>query len=164
MTAFDTIINYCADLLHSFPQAKDTHTYINNRLSQDAIKQWQFGYFPNDENLEVLASMVGDDVLKSCDLIFDKIYNGQKYRCSIMSDYNLILPYKNVYGEIIGIVGRSILADEERDRNSISKYKNTHFSKGLNLFGLDRAKNSIIKNNVAILCEGQLDVIQSSDK
>jgi DNA primase len=164
MTIFDTIINCCTDLLYNFAPAKDTYTYISDRLSRDAIKEWQFGYFPNNQNLEVLASMVGNDTLKSCDLIYDKIYNGQKHRCSTMSDYNLVLPYKNVYGEIIGIVGRSILSDDQRNLRDISKYKNTHFSKKSNLFGLDKAKKSIIKNNLVILVEGQLDVIQAHSK
>jgi len=164
MTAFDSIINCCTNLLHSFPQAKETADYIHSRLSERAIEKFQFGYFPDNKNLEVLSSLVGDEVLKSCDLIYDKIYNGEKYRCSTMSDYNLIMPYRDVYGRIIGIVGRSILSDNERKNKSISKYKNTHFAKRSNLFGLNFAKKSIIKNNLAILCEGQIDVIQSSDK
>jgi DNA primase len=164
MTPFDTIINCCKDLLHSFPQAKETADYVHSRLSDRAIEQWEFGYFPNNENLQVLSSLVGDDILKSCDIIYDKIYNGENYRCSTMSDYNLIMPYRNVYGNIIGIVGRSILSDNQRKNKNISKYKNTHFAKRSNLFGLNFAKKSIIKNNLAVLCEGQIDVIQSSDK
>jgi DNA primase len=164
MTAFDIIIDCCADLLYSFPQAKSTTEYIHNRLSDRAIKEWQFGYFPDNQNLGVLSSLVGDEILKSYDLIYDKIYNGGKYRCSTMSDYNLIMPYKDVYGRTIGIVGRSILSDDEIKNKNISKYKNTHFAKRSNLFGLNFAKKYIIQNNFAILCEGQLDVIQSSDK
>lgn len=164
MTALDDIINCCSDLLQSFPQAKETYNYISSRISQQSIKDFQFGYFPSNEYLEVLSSIIGDDILKSYDLIYDRIYNGEKYRCSTMSDHNLVLPYKNVYGNIVGIVGRSILTDNQRSNSNISKYKNTHFPKKNNLFGLDKAKKSITKNNLAILVEGQLDVIQSHDK
>ena len=52
-----------------------------------------------------------------------------------MSDYNLVMPYRDVYGRIIGIVGRSILSDNERKNKNIAKYKNTHFAKRSNLFG-----------------------------
>ena len=164
MTLFDPIIKCCSDLLRSFPQAKETSDYIDNRLSRQAQEKFGFGYFPPNEHLDLLSSIVGEDILKDCDLIYDKIYNGQKYRCSIMNDYQMILPYKNVYGEIIGIVGRSILSDEQRKVAGISKYKNTHIAKKLNLFGLYEAKNAILNKDYVIIVEGQFDVIKSHDK
>ena len=66
MTAFDSIINCCTNLLHSFPQAKESADYIHSRLSDHAINKFEFGYFPDNDNLEVLSSLVGDEVLKSC--------------------------------------------------------------------------------------------------
>ena len=164
MSNYDLIIKCCSDLLYNFPEAKETLYYISQRLPEAAIKQFQFGYFPPNEYLDVLASAVGDDLLNSYDFIYDSIYNGEKYRCSIMADYNLILPYKDLYGNVIGIVGRSILSDKERENTNISKYKNTSFPKRNHLFGLDIAKKYIIKNNLAIVAEGQLDIIQSYNK
>lgn len=112
----------------------------------------------------MLSSIVGDAALKECDLIYDRFYDNKKHRCSTLADHNLVMPYRDVYGNILGIVGRSILDDDERKIKEIAKYKNTHISKKDNLFGLYEARKFIIKKDSVIVLEGQMDVISANDK
>ena len=168
MNYFDDIVNCCSDLLNNFPDAKPIAEYANKRLSESALKKFGFGYFPSNNHLPVLEEMVGSEKLSKLDLIYDRIVqdgiSSRKIRHSGLENHNLILPYRDVYGEIIALVGRSLLSDEERRENNIPKYKNTAFDKRKHLFGLYEAKQSIINNNIAYIVEGQFDCITAHDK
>lgn len=64
----------------------------------------------------------------------------------------IVVPYFDQYGDIIAVSARKI--DEEKP-----VWWNEKFPKKNYLFGLDKAKKEIFKNNLAILVEGQFDVI-----
>jgi DNA primase len=164
MGSLEAIITACRDLLLSFEPARQVQEYLDKRLPRDAQENWRFGYFPPNEHLNVLSSIVGEVALQENDLIYDRRTQEGSSRCSTMANHNMVLPYCNQYGEVIGIVGRTILSEEERKRREIAKYKNTHFKKGEYLFGLDKAKNAIIKSDAAIVVEGQFDTIMANSK
>lgn len=168
MNYFDDVVNCCRDLLINFPEAKSISNYANKRLSKEGQDKFKFGYFPSNRNLKTLEAVVGEEKLSKLDLIFDKIVqdgiSNRKIRCSSMENHNLIMPYRDVYGEIIAIVGRTILNDDQRKEENIPKYKNTSFQKGNHLFGLYESKEEIIKNNLAFVVEGQFDCITAHDK
>jgi DNA primase len=168
MSDFDTLIEHCSELLNNFSGAKDVASYIDGRLSKSAQKTFGFGYFPTNENLSLLSSAISDETLNKLSLIYDKVYhNGYEFvreRHSTMEYHNLIMPYRDVYGEIVGIVGRTILDAKSSQSSDISKYKNTDFKKRLHLFGLYNAKQSIIKHNKCYIVEGQFDCISAHDK
>ena len=74
------------------------------------------------------------------------------------------MPYRDLYGRVVAIVGRSLLNDKEREAIGVPKYKNTVFTKGSHLFGLNDARNSIIKEDKAYVVEGQFDMIKAFEK
>lgn len=168
MSYFDEVVNCCRDLLINFPDAKDIANYADKRLSKVGQEKFSFGYFPNNKNLQALTAMVGEHKLAELELIYDRIVqdgvSNRKIRHSNMENHNLVMPYKDVYGNIIALVGRTILNDEQRNSLDIPKYKNTSFLKGSHLFGLFESKESIIKNNLAFVVEGQFDCISAYDK
>jgi DNA primase len=64
----------------------------------------------------------------------------------------IIVPYYNQYNEIVAVSCRKI-------ENEKPVWWNEKFSKKNHLFGLDKAKEHIFKNNLAIVVEGQFDVV-----
>lgn len=168
MNSFDQVISVCRDLLINFPDAKIIADYANKRLSKDSQEKFSLGYFPTNKTLSTLESMLGGNKLSDMGLAYDKIIqddvSSRMVRCAVLEHHNLIMPYKDVYGETIAIVGRSILTDAERIPLKIPKYKNTSFDKGSHLFGLFEAKHSIIKNNLVYIVEGQFDCITAHSK
>lgn len=168
MSQLNKLTKYCKELLLNLPQAENVRIYADKRFSKNIQDKFDFGYFPSQEYLDVLSAEISFEELSKLELVFDKIYyNGitqKNVRYSTMQNHNLIMPYRNCYGDIIGIVGRSTLSDKERDIKNISKYKNTSFDKGLNLFGLNEAKESIIKNDIVYIVEGQPDFLKAYDK
>src|SRR5271166_4130508 len=168
MNSFDLVIKSCSDLLDSFPDAKQVAEYLDGRLSKQAQKDFAFGYFPTNANLQTLVSAVGNDILKDLALIYDRAHhNGYELireRHATLEDHNLVMPYRDAYGNVMGIVGRSILDDGARAGTNIPKYKNTSFDKRQHLFGLFEAKKSIVENKLVFIVEGQFDCISAHDK
>lgn len=161
------IIEACQEFLQ-LPQAESVTTYLNGRLSKQAQEKFLFGYFPTYNELHLLIDKVGEDLLAEYHLLYKKfIQDGILNKTEVHSpleEHNLVLPYRDVYGNIISMLGRTILSEDERKEKKIAKYKNTSFQKGRHLYGLYEAKKDIIKKNYAIIVEGQFDCISASDK
>jgi DNA primase len=165
---FDKIIEACQFLLQNYPDAQDCKTYLDSRLTEESQNKFQFGYFPNTFNIKVLTSMIGEDTLKDNKLFYSRdisdALSSRIVNFSYFEDYPLIMPFKDAYGQIIALVGRSLLSDQDRKSKNVSKYKNTVFPKGNYLFGLYENKESIVENNMVYIVEGQFDVIKANEK
>jgi DNA primase len=159
---YKRVIEVCNNLMFESKYAINVRDYFISRgISNNG--DFYFGYFPENIYLKELIKYVSVEDLLECGLIYKKVsfdsghqqvlYNG------VLNNHNLIMPYKNLYGDIIGLVGRSILSDQERKDKGISKYKNTSLLKGINLFGLSEAKWDILKRDSVIIVEGQFDCI-----
>jgi DNA primase len=160
-----TIIDSCRFLLDNFPDAQDCRNYINSRLNLQSQELFKFGYFPSANNISALSSLIGEDLLKQNKLLYSKNIEDSLYPRSInfcyFENYPLILPFRDVYGNIVAIIGRTILSEIERKNKKLSKYKNSIFNKKDHLFGLFENKNYIIQQNSVYIVEGQFDVIKS---
>lgn len=132
---FDKIVESCQFLLDNYPDAQDCKSYLDNRLNIDSQVKFQFGYFPNLNNLKALTSLVGEDMLRETKIFYSKEIEDSLYprtvNFSYFDDYPLIMPFKDSYGNIVAIIGRSLLSDSDRKAKNISKYKNTVFTKGI---------------------------------
>jgi DNA primase len=71
---------------------------------------------------------------------------------------------KNAQGQVVGFTGR-LLPEDEKKPDAGGKYVNTPesalYHKGSVLYGLDRAKQAIKKHDLAVLVEGNMDVVSS---
>ena len=72
----------------------------------------------------------------------------------------IIFPISDSSGRTIAFSGR-IFVDDEKSAKYLNSPDTPIFSKSSVLYGLDRAKESIRKNNFSILVEGQMDLILS---
>src|ERR1035437_5185649 len=164
---FNEIVCACKFLLNEFPGAQDCRDYLDLRINKKSQDLFDLGYFPTINNLQALTSIVGEDVLKDNKLLsYWKLEDSLSTRSvpkSYFKDQPLLMPFKDPYGEIVGLVARSILSDMARGDSA--KYKNTKdsyfFKKGNLLFGLYENKKSIIENDLVYVVEGQFDVIKS---
>jgi DNA primase len=157
---FRNVIRACQDLLINSDSACKARKYLNSRLDKDSQMLWKFGYFPTDDQISLLTDMVSKDELETVKLYYPKFIQGGKVLHGHFADHNLIMPFHNVHGEIIALLGRSLLNEEELKEKSLAKYTyNTGCRKDLFVYGLDKAKKYIIENDFVILTEGQFDCI-----
>ena len=161
----ENVVDTCQDLLNDFSPAKKVKDYLCNRVSGEMINRFKFGYFPENKYLEKLTERVSAEELSELGIIYDRMvdndgeYKKQRHGC--LEHHNLMMPYLDVYGRAVALVGRSILVEEERKFLGIPKYKNTSFDKSRHLFGLYQAKEEIIKKKEVYVVEGQFDVISA---
>ena len=167
MDAFEQVVSICQALLEC-KQAEDAKTYLNSRLSPDIQKTFGFGYFPNTHDISLLTSMMNDNDLIDNRLMYHRnINDSQGYQSldvSFFENHPLVMPYRDAYGKIVALVGRSLLNDKEREIIGVAKYKNTVFKKSRHLFGLYEAKQAILDANCVYVVEGQFDVIKAYEK
>lgn len=158
----DNIIKQCSFLLNNLPNS--AKTYLDSRLSREIQEKFEFGYFPNGKELKLLTTFVDEEELIKNELMYKTSCSGsfgnQIVNKLYFENYPLIMPYKDSYGNIIGIVGRCLLPDVVQKDKNISKYKNTQFKKGNHLFGLFENKENILKEDKVFIVEGQFDVIK----
>lgn len=160
----------CRFLLNNFPDAHACKSYVDSRLTPESQELFQFGFFPNSSNIRVLIDLVGADGLKQNKLIYYKdiedAFGPRQIIFCYFEDYPMVLPFRDAYGEIVALVGRSLLSDEERKKKGgIPKYKNTTpFTKGSHVFGLYENKQAILEQNCVYVVEGQFDVIKAVEK
>lgn len=159
---FAEIISACSTLLKHSSEAAKVREYLQSRIPKPP-QGFTFGYFPPNEALDELLEFVSLDDLMYLNLVYKKyVYDSgqpELMTCATLARHNLILPYKNMYGDIIGLVGRTLLSKNEQKALGIPKYKNTSLLKSLNLFGMYRAKQHILTKNSVIIVEGQMDCI-----
>ncbi|MFA5758001.1 MAG: toprim domain-containing protein [Clostridia bacterium] len=150
----------CNHLLKTSPNAVGARKYINSRLNNNDQILWGVGYFPTDNNIQELLSLISQKELEEINLYYPKYLAGGIVPHGHFSEHNLVMPFKNVYGDIVAIVGRCLLPEEERQELLLNKYKYSNgCKKDLYVYGLDKAKESIIQNNYVICVEGQFDCI-----
>lgn len=141
------------------PQGEKALEYLlqQRRLAPETIQQFQLGYAP--AGWETLYHYLVEQKRYPVALVEDagliKPRNNDRGYYDQFRD-RLMIPIADSQGRVIGFGGRSL-------DNSEPKYLNSPetvlFEKGKNLFGLDRAKQAIQKQDKAIIVEGYFDVI-----
>jgi DNA primase catalytic core len=165
---FDKIIESCRFLLENYPEAQEAKSYLDVRLNYASQDKFQFGYFPDNNNIQVLADLVGEETLLKEEFLYYKYMEDSLFprRLNIcyFEQHPLIMPFRDPYGEIVGIVARTLLPEDERKAKKIVKYKNTKdFKKGYRVFGLYENKQHIIDQNSVYVVEGQFDAIKAME-
>lgn len=153
----------CKLLQHNLltsPEAKIARDYIKQRGIDDVTADvWKLGYAPTDwRELEVKIKEQGinaEDLIKIG--IASPKDNGQGIYFRFRS--RLMFPIQDAFGNVIGYTGR-ILTDEK-----IAKYINSPetvlYKKSHVLYGLDKAKADIKREDLAIIVEGNMDALTS---
>jgi len=135
--------------------------YLEERdLNQDILNEWRIGYAPNSYNS--LINFLIQSGYQTKD-IFDAglIIEGANGYYDRFRD-RIIFPIFDINSQIIGFSGRE---NPYNPNPNMGKYINTPntliYDKSKVLYGLDKAKLEIRKNDRCILVEGQMDVILS---
>ena len=146
---------YFARQLSSFA-GKATRDYLQKRaVTEETVRQFRLGYAPDTwrslaDDLEggglslKMAEQAGLVIAGKDGGFYDR-FRGR-----------LIFPIENVFGEIVAFGGRIIGEGEPKYLNSP---ESPVYSKGKNLYGLNKAKEAIRRKGFCLIVEGYFDVI-----
>jgi DNA primase len=145
---FSSVAKFCNGNLK---QNQDAISYLTNRgINLSTINLFEIGLFPED--LRDLFEVIDPKVLKNFGIIKNASY-------SFFKNHDIIFPIKNVFGEYIAFAGRTRLTEEQQKKISIPKYLNSIYKKSNHLFGLNLAKEQIIKTKTVYVVEGYFDMM-----
>lgn len=146
------------NLLRS-PAGAAARDYLKSRgFTSDIAKAWQLGYAPDSrEALLKNARAAGfkDPELRASGLF----HGGEDKPLADRFRQRLMFPICNDYGEVIAFSGR-VLPPSEDPAKYVNSPETPLFSKGRALFGLHKARRPLADTGLAIVCEGQLDLIR----
>jgi DNA primase, catalytic core len=128
------------------------YVFKKRNLTKDTVSEWGIGYAPESGRMNsfLQSKKFTTQELRSAGLVSQRGYDMFRDR--------MMIPLCDGQGQLVGFTGRIIGQGEP-------KYINTPatllYNKGRQIFGLHLAKEAIRTNNLAVLVEGNLDVISS---
>ena len=147
-----------ANLLRA-PAGAAARDYLKSReISSPIAKNWQIGYAPDSRDAllkHARAAGFKDHELRASGLF----HGGEDKPLADRFRQRLMFPIRNDYGEVIAFSGR-VLPPSEDPAKYVNSPETPLFSKGRALFGLDKARRPLADAGLAIVCEGQLDLIR----
>lgn len=142
--------------------AQPARDYLKSRgLGMEISRDWKFGYAPEDQRAFF-------DWARGEGFSVEQLVNGglAKWRDENNPNrgaysffrHRLMFPVNNDMGEPVAFSGR-VLSPDQKGGKYVNSPETILFNKSKTFFGLDRAKRAILRENRAIVCEGQLDII-----
>lgn len=132
--------------------------YLKNRgLTDGTIKKWQIGFAPDD--FHALEQALAKKKVAIADLVKAGV-SAKNERGQMYDRFRgrITFPIYNYNGETVGFSAR-ILNDDNKSAKYVNSPETLIYSKSKILFGLNFAKNSIRKQDEAVVVEGQMDCI-----
>jgi DNA primase len=164
--------DYYAKVLWQSGTAVEALDYLRKRgLTDQTIKKWKIGWAPEDYHYleNFLAKFFSKPQIEKAGLIIRKdnlpaLPTGQAggRQVAYFDRFHgrIMFPIADEHGRVVGFTGRLL-----REKENAGKYVNSPetevYNKSRVIFGLNQAKNSIRKEDRAVIVEGQLDVITS---
>lgn len=152
-------------ILTQLPAAEAARVYINQRgLTQETIVNWQIGFIPDQWDL------LTKYLLKKGHSIDDLVASGLTIkrdnadRTSNRGYYDrfrgrIMFPIWDVHDSVVGFTGRVLVETETSGGKYVNTPQSPTYDKSRVLFGLNKAKRAIKEADLAVLVEGQMDVI-----
>jgi len=151
-------------LLMKHKLAAPARDYLKSRgINAEMAKRWQMGYAPQSTTFyrEWMAQKkLPERIMVEAGIFIQpsEEENGQAGRPYARWRHRLMFPIRNDNGDVIAFSGR-ILDKDQKGGKYVNSPETPVFTKSRVLFGFDKSKRPISKAGVAIVCEGQIDMI-----
>lgn len=164
-------VNHLASEFYHFmltrhPLGEKALMYLKNRgVSDKSIKTFTLGYSPNSwEALYKFLRKKGydDELLEKSGLVLHSTKNYERRTNNYYDRFRgrVMFTLKDHRGNVVGFAGR-VLDPLAKEAKYINTQETPVYVKSNVLFGLEVTKDAIQKSGVAVIMEGELDVISS---
>lgn len=127
-------------------------------LDKQTLLTWRIGYSPN--NGRAVTDFLSKNGFTTDEIKVAGLAIERSGRPSDMFRGRIMIPLADAQGSIIGFTAR-LLADDPEAPKYINTPQTALYDKSRHLFGLHLAKESIRKQKVVVVVEGNMDVIGS---
>lgn len=156
-----------ARFFHNFLTKMDAsqpaREYLHNRgLTDETIEAWQIGFVP--DQWELLTKYLLKKNFSIDDLVASGLTIKRDGAAAGRGFYDrfrgrIMFPIKDAHGYVVGFTGRVLVETEKSGGKYVNTPQTPVFDKSRLIFGLYEAKQDIKKQDLAVLVEGQMDVI-----
>ena len=151
----ETAVEWYHQRLLTAPDARPARDYLRSRgIDGEIARQFRIGWAPDE--WDALASQAGVE-----EKLLDDVGLAFRNRRNRMQDAlrgRVVFPIMNDSGDPVAVGGRILPGSTDT-----AKYKNSPetpiYTKSRVLYGLNWAKGEIVRQNLAVVCEGYTDVI-----
>ncbi|MBD3248309.1 DNA primase, partial [Candidatus Falkowbacteria bacterium] len=159
----DICVNYYHRALLESPQAQGVRDYLKKRdLDENTLVEWQIGYSPEswDDIINILKKRgFSDNEIFAAGISVKKENSSSRFYNRFRG--RVMFPINDFSGNPVAFTAR--VSPEKEKTEVMGKYINSPqtmiYDKSKILFGLDKAKQAIREEKLAIVVEGQMDVI-----
>ncbi|MFN9712891.1 MAG: DNA primase [Planctomycetota bacterium] len=146
--------------LHA-PEASEARRYVENRgIQSKSVERFQIGFAPESWSWLVdrgVSASIGADVLESVGLLA-KNERGARYD---RFRNRVLFPIRDPQGRPIALGGRVLPGAPSDSAKYINCNETRLYQKNQQLYGLDQARDRMVKTRQAIVMEGYTDVIMA---
>lgn len=147
---------FFSELLRNSAEAEGARTYLEGRgFSAEDAKVWGLGFAPRGGDVlyrHLLTKKLSSKQIVDAGLAL--VNESGQHRDRFRG--RLVFPVNDLSGHVIGFGARTLGDDQPKYLNSP---ETSIYHKSKILFGLDRARDSMVRDGVAIVTEGYTDVI-----
>ncbi|MCC7522894.1 DNA primase [Candidatus Uhrbacteria bacterium] len=157
----DLAVKFFRASLQNLPEAEVARAYLAKRGLDDlTIDLFQIGYAP--DSWSVLSEALAKKGVTESELLAAGLCAKRENGSGVYDRFRgrVMFPITDVHGNIAGFTGRILT-----DNKEIAKYVNTPetavYKKSSVLYGLEKAKGEIRRLDLAVIVEGNMDVVGS---
>jgi DNA primase len=160
--AHDLAARYYHYLLTKHELGRSAREYTDGRsITQEAVETFQIGYAPPIRAKTSVTKFLSEQGFTKKQLVQFGISADKRGMTVDKFVDRIMFPIHDTTGKVIGFSGRVFRKGDDRPKY-INSPETLLFQKRKNLYGLYQGKRTIKDNDLAILVEGQTDVILSS--
>jgi DNA primase len=149
---------YYHDVLVNSAAAQGARSYLTGRgFSSQTIANFQLGYSPGSGD-KLLKYLTDKGFAESDQVMAGVVVEGESGGKHDRFRHRLMFPIRDGSGRVIGFGGRALGDAQPKYLNSP---QTALFDKSSTLYGLDRARASIRKQNLVVVVEGYPDVLMA---
>jgi DNA primase len=155
----DAALRFFRDALQA-DRGSLARAYVDQRgLTEESLIRWGMGYAPSsgDELLKHMEAMGFSEEQLIAAGVANRLESGQ---VRDMFRGRLMFALRDPEGEVIAFAGRSL---DGTNPKYINTAQTSIFDKSHLLYGMDRARDAIAKEGVAVVVEGYMDVITAHE-
>jgi DNA primase len=153
--ALDLAANYYQQSLIKNPHAVE-YVFGKRQLSKQIVQDFRIGYAPaTGDALIQFLSKKGFSSKELSEAGLTNQYGGDIFRG------RMTVPLMDSVGQVIGFTARTLTDNDPKAPKYLNTPQTLLYDKSRHVFGLSQAKQTIRKNDYAVIVEGNLDVISS---
>lgn len=145
-------------ILTDHPKAQKARDYLTKRgLTAKTIESFEIGYAP--DSWDFLLRFLRSKKYTDTEIIDSGVaIRGERGKTFDRFRGRIIFPIDNAMGSTVAFTSR-ILVDDGKSAKYINSAESPIYIKGKTIYAIDRAKVAIKESDLAIMVEGQMDVI-----